>query len=112
MHDLALLLGRLLQFGGFIIVQPAAQNLQDFAGEFSSRANDKDTPELLFIFAITPFQRQFYGFIGRCRLSLFLLGPNRRLWRGSFFCVRFADSRMAPEGLEPAGLPKFLLDSV
>src|SRR5260370_33518521 len=31
-HDLPLLLGRQLQFGCLIIVQPAPQNLQDFAG--------------------------------------------------------------------------------
>ncbi len=32
MHDLALRLGCLSQFCGFIIVQPPSQNLQNFTG--------------------------------------------------------------------------------
>src|ERR1700752_1353743 len=55
LHDLSLLLGGLLQLGGVIIVQPAPQNLQDFAGGFSRRANNKNAAELLFVLAIAPF---------------------------------------------------------
>src|SRR6266852_3230228 len=100
-HDLPLLLGRLLQFGGHIIVQPAPQDLQNFAGGFSRRANDKNPPELLFVLAIAPLQRRLHGFIGRCRVLLFLRGPRRRLCCGIFLRARLADSRMAPERFQP-----------
>src|ERR1700682_1517854 len=86
-HDLPLLLGRQLQFGGLIIVQPAPQNLQDFAGRFSRRANNKNPPELLLVLPIAPLQRHLYGLVGRCSLLLFLGRPSRRLCRRNFFCM-------------------------
>src|SRR5258708_4985657 len=75
MHDLPLLLGCKLQFGCVIIVQPSPQNLQDFAGRFSRRANYEDAPELLLILTISPFQCHLYGFLLRRSLFLFFLSP-------------------------------------
>src|SRR5882762_5324728 len=100
-HDLPLFLGRQLQFGCFIIVQPAPQNLQDFAGGFSRRANNKNPPELLLVLAIAPLQRHLYGIIGRRSLLLFLRRPRRRLCCRIFFRACLADSRMTPERFEP-----------
>ena len=82
MHDFALLLRGLPQFRGFIIVQPAAQNLQNFAGGPARGANNEDAPELLFVLTIAPFERRLQGFLGNRRFLLFLFGPGGRLRRG------------------------------
>src|SRR6266404_6529941 len=107
-HDLPLLLGRQLQFGCVIIVQPAPQNLQDFAGRFSCRANNKNPPELLLVLAIAPLQRHLYGLIGRCSFLLFLRCPSQRSRRGRFFPWCLADSRMTPKRFKPIRLSQVL----
>src|SRR5260370_12555290 len=95
-HDLPLLLGRLLKFGGFIIVQPAAQNLQKFAGGFSRCANDEDTAELLLVLTIAPLQSHLHGFLSRCRFLLFLFRPSGRLRIASFFRAGLTDCGITP----------------
>src|SRR5260370_15388073 len=76
-HDLPLLLGRLLQFGCLIIVQPPSPNLQDFTCGLSRRADDKNPPELLLVLPIAPFHRRLYGFLCPSSLPLCLFRPPR-----------------------------------
>src|SRR5437016_1704360 len=100
-HDLPLLLGCLAEFGCLIIVQPAPQNLQNFAGRFSRRAYNENPPELLLVLAIPPLQRHLQGFIGRGSFLLLFHRPRRKLRPNSFFCTRFSDSRMTLKRLQP-----------
>jgi hypothetical protein len=92
--DLALLLGGFVQFCRLVILEPALEILQNFAGGFSCGANDEDASEFAFVFLIAFGERLFDGLGAVGVAALFPRGPRPRPRGGRGMTARFADARM------------------
>ena len=77
MRDLALLLGYLVKFRRFVVLQTALENLEDFRRGFACGTHDKDALEPLFVSAITFGQSNLDVFASGSNLLLFFARPGR-----------------------------------
>lgn len=82
MSDLTLLFGCFVKFRGFVILQAALENCQNFRGGFSGGANAEGAVELLFAGAIAFGEAESSASWGENRLF-----KTEKVLSGSFLSI-------------------------